>query len=84
MNILTMFTYENFKKMYLERLKKPTTIWSIIVFIFSIGGMYATFNYRLNDLEEFKKEVNILELQKSIVAIQKDVERIKINMPTKY
>lgn len=78
-----MFTYEKIKTMYLERLKKPTTIWSIIVFIFSIGGMYATFNYRLNDLEEFKKEVNILELQKSIVAIQKDVERIKINMPTK-
>lgn len=78
-----MFTYEKFKTMYVERLKKPTTIWSIIVFIFSMGGMYATFNYRLNDLEEFRKEVNILELQKSIVAIQKDVERIKINMPTK-
>jgi hypothetical protein len=84
MNINQMFTYEKFKKMYLDRLKKPTTIWSIIVFIFSIGGMYATFNYRLNDLEEFRKEVNILELQKSIVAIQKDVERIKINMPTKF
>lgn len=84
MNINQMFTYEKFKKMYLDRLKKPTTIWSIIVFIFSIGGIYATFNYRLNDLEEFKKEVNILELQKSIVAIQKDVERIKINMPTKF
>ena len=79
-----MFTYEKFKTMYLERLKKPTTIWSIIIFVFSIGGIYATFNYRLNALEEFQKEVNILELQKSIVAIQKDVERIKINMPTKF
>ena len=70
--------------MRIERLKKPTTIWSIIIFVFSLWGVYYNFNYRLNELEEFRKEVNIIELQKSIVAIQKDVERIKVNMPTKY
>ena len=70
--------------MRVERLKKPTTIWSIIIFVFSLWGVYYSFNYRLNELEEFRKEVNIIELQKSIVAIQKDVERIKVNMPTKY
>lgn len=79
-----MFTYTKAITMRIERLKKPTTIWSIIIFVFSLWGVYYSFNYRLNELEEFKKEVNIMELQKSIVAIQKDVERIKINMPTKY
>jgi len=41
-------------------------------------------NYRINALEEFQKEVDVLDLQKSIVAIQKDVEWIKMNMPTKF
>ena len=79
-----MFTYKKLMQMRVERLKKPTTIWSIIIFVFSLWGVYYSFNYRLNELEEFRKEVNIIELQKSIVAIQKDVERIKVNMPTKY
>ena len=79
-----MFTYKKAITMRVERLKKPTTIWSIIIFVFSLWGVYATFNNRLNELEEFRKEVNIMELQKNIVAIQKDVERIKVNMPTKY
>lgn len=70
--------------MRLDRLKKPTTIWSILVFIFTLGGIYATFNARLNALEDFRKEVDVVELQKSIVSIQKDVEWIKLNMPIKY
>ncbi len=66
-----------------ERLKKPTTIRSIIVFVFSIGMTYATLNNRIEQLEQFQREVDIVELQKSIVAIQKDVEWIKVNMPLK-
>lgn len=66
-----------------ERLKKPTTIRSIIVFVFSIGMTYATLNNRIEQLEQFQREVDIVELQKSIVSIQKDVEWIKVNMPLK-
>lgn len=76
-----MFTYKIKLSMRLERLKKPTTIWSILVFAFTLGGLYATFNARINALEDFRKEVDVVELQKSIVSIQKDVERIKLNMP---
>ena len=79
-----MFIYQLKINMRLERLKKPTTIWSILVFAFTLGGLYATFNSRINALEEFKQEVNVVELQKNIVSIQKDVEWIKINMPSKY
>ena len=78
-----MFNLKKFTTMRLERLRKPTTIWSIIVFVFALGGAYVTINSRLNALEDFKKEVDVVELQKSIVAIQKDVERIKLNMPIK-
>lgn len=79
-----MFIYQLKINMRLERLKKPTTIWSILVFAFTLGGLYATFNSRINALEEFKQEVNVVELQKNIVSIQKDVEWIKLNMPSKY
>lgn len=69
--------------MRVERLKKPTTIWSIIVFIFTLGGTYVSFNARLNALEDFRRDANIVELQKNIVQIQTDIEWIKTNMPTK-
>jgi hypothetical protein len=78
-----MFTNKLSLTMRLERLKKPTTIWSIIVFVFTLGGTYFSINARINALEEFKQEADILELKTSIVAIQKDVERIKLNMPIK-
>lgn len=72
-----MFTYEKFKKMYLDRLKKPTTIWSIIVFIFSMGGMYATMNNRISRLEEFKANVDVVKINTTLAQIQADIERIK-------
>lgn len=75
-----MFTYEKFKKMYLERLKKPTTIWSIIVFIFSLGGVYTTMNNRISRLEEFTANVDVVKINTTLAQIQADIERIKLNI----
>lgn len=75
-----MFTYEKFKKMYVERLKKPTTIWSIIVFIFSIGGVYTTMNNRISRLEEFATNVDVVKINTTLAQIQADIERIKLNI----
>lgn len=72
-----MFTYEKFKKMYLDRLKKPTTIWSIIVFIFSLGGVYTTMNNRISRLEEFTANVDVVKINTTLAQIQADIERIK-------
>ena len=80
MNINKMFTYEKFKKMYLERLKKPTTIWSIIVFIFSLGGVYTTMNNRISRLEEFTANVDVVKINTTLAQIQADIERIKLNI----
>lgn len=63
--------------MRIERLKKPTTIWSIIIFVFSLGGVYATMNNRISRLEEFKANVDIIKINTTLAQIQSDLERIK-------
>ena len=72
-----MFTYKKLMQMRVERLKKPTTIWSIIIFVFSLGGVYATMNNRISRLEEFKANVDIIKINTTLAQIQSDLERIK-------
>lgn len=66
--------------MRVERLKKPTTIWSIIIFIFSLGGVYATMNNRISRLEEFKANVDVVKINTTLAQIQADIEWIKLNI----
>lgn len=58
---------------WIEYITNPARIVSFCVFIFSIWVAYATINSRINVLEEFKAEVNI-------VWIQKDIQEIKTNV----
>lgn len=58
----------------------PATIISIIVAVFWFGIVWWTLNYRVNQLEEFKAEVNLTELQSTLTAMQKDIEYIRLNM----
>lgn len=46
-------------------------------------SMYYNMNYRIVALEEFKKQVDIISIQKSIVQIQSDIERIKNDLKNK-
>lgn len=64
-------------QMRVERLKKPTTIWSIIIFIFSLGGVYTTINNRISRLEEFTANVDVVKINTTLAQIQADIERIK-------
>lgn len=75
-----MFTYKKLMQMRVERLKKPTTIWSIIIFIFSLGGVYATMNNRISRLEEFKANVDVVKINTTLAQIQADIEWIKLNI----
>lgn len=77
-----MFTYK-ILTMWIERLKKPTTIWSIIIFIFSLGGVYATMNNRISRLEEFKANVDVVKINTTLAQIQSDLERIKNELRNK-
>ena len=80
MNINTMFTYQKAINMRVERLKKPTTIWSIIIFVFSLWGVYATMNNRISRLEEFKNNVDIIKINTTLAQIQSDLEWIKTEL----
>lgn len=75
-----MFTYKKAITMRVERLKKPTTIWSIIIFIFSLGGVYATMNNRISRLEEFRANVDVVKINTTLAQIQADIERIKTTL----
>lgn len=77
-----MFTYK-ILTMRIERIKKPTTIWSIIIFVFSLGGVYATMNNRISRLEEFKANVDVVKINTTLAQIQSDLERIKNELRNK-
>lgn len=61
----------------IERLKKPTTICSLIVFVFWLGGTWVSINTRIERLEEFNDKIDIIQLQTTLKEIQVDLTWIK-------
>ena len=61
----------------IERLKKPTTICSVVVFIFWLGGTWVSINTRIERLEEFHDKIDIIQLQTTLKEIQVDLTWIK-------
>lgn len=74
---------ETNKKRY-NYLTNPWVIISLLVTIFSIWITRWTLSYRVNKLEQFQQEVNLVELQKTLTAMQKDIEYIRLSLPVKY
>ena len=70
---------ETQKKRY-QHLTNPWVIISLLVAIFGIGTTWWVLNYRVNKLEDFQKEVNLVEIQKTLSQIQTDLEWIKRNL----
>lgn len=63
-----------------EYFTNPKNIIAIIVFIFGLWVAWTTLNSRINKLEEFQSTVNMIEIQTTLSSIQKDIERIKIEL----
>lgn len=63
-----------------EYVTNPARIVSFIVALFWIWVTWGTLNYRVNKLEDFQKEVNLVEIQKTLTAMQKDIEYIRYNL----
>ena len=63
-----------------EYITNPARIVSFCVFVFWIWITWGTLNYRVNKLEDFQKEVNLVEIQKTLTAMQKDIEYIRYNL----
>ena len=60
-----------------ERLKQPSTWWKIWWVCLALISMYYSLNYRVQSLEEFRKEVDVIEIKTTLAEIQRDIQRIK-------
>lgn len=60
-----------------ERLKQPSTWWKIWWVCLALISMYYSLNYRVASLEEFRKEVDVIEIKTTLAEIQRDIQRIK-------
>lgn len=65
---------------FIDRVSQPATMISIIVFVFSLGGIWATLNNRLKDLESKVKEINVVDIKTELAEMKSDISRIKSNM----
>lgn len=66
-----------------ERLKQPSTWWKIWWVCLALISMYYSLNYRVASLEEFRKEVDVIEIKTTLAEIQRDIQRIKNDLQTK-
>lgn len=65
-----------------EYVTNPARIVSFIVFVFWLGVAYATITSRISNVEAKVQDINVLEIQTTLSSIQKDIERIKLNLTT--
>lgn len=65
---------------WLEYIKNPGTVITLIVFVFWLWWIRASLNFRLNKLEEFQQTIDMIQIQSTLSSIQKDIERIKMEL----
>lgn len=79
-NKLLIKKYISQMNKWLEYIKNPGTVITLIVFVFWLWWIRATLNFRLNKLEEFQQTIDMVEIQSTLSSIQKDIERIKMEL----
>ena len=73
----TPLTLHGTKRYMVERLKQPSTIWKLVLFVFWLGVTWSSLNYRVSRLEEFQDTVDIVEIQTTLKEISTDLSWIK-------
>lgn len=73
----TPLTLHRTKRYMVERLKQPSTIWKLVLFVFWLGVTWSSLNYRVSRLEEFQSTVDIVEIQTTLKEISTDLSWIK-------
>lgn len=63
-----------------DYLSNPTTRISFCVFLFWLGGLYATTNARISAVEDDVREIQGYKLDVKIAEIQKDIQYMRENM----
>ena len=66
-----------------ERLKQPSTWWKIWWVVIALISMYYNLNYRISSLEEFREEVDVIEIKTTLAQIQSDISWIKNDLASK-
>lgn len=67
-----------------ERLSQPWTIWKIVIFIFWLGAIWSSLNFRISALEKFQEEADFVSIKTTLVQIQSDIEWIKNSMKSNF
>ena len=73
----TPLTLHGNKRHMVERLKQPSTICKLVLFVFWLGVTWSSLNYRVSRLEEFQSTVDIVEIQTTLKEISTDLSWIK-------
>ena len=60
-----------------ERLKQPSSWWKIGWVVLALISVYYNLNYRIVALEDFRKSVDVIQLQTDIAQMKIDLQRIK-------
>ena len=60
-----------------ERLKQPASWWKIGWVVLALISIYYNLNYRIVALEEFREQVDIIEIKTTLTQIQSDLTWIK-------
>lgn len=63
-----------------EYITNPARIVSFCVFIFWLWVAYASITNRIQKLEEFERSVDMVKIETTLTAMQKDIEYIRLNM----
>lgn len=63
-----------------DYLSNPATRISFIVFIFGLGAVWWTLNNRIQQIEKFQAETDMVKIQATLSQIQTDIERIKYQL----
>lgn len=66
----------------IERLKQPSTWWKIWGVCLALISIYYNLNYRIVSLEEFREQVDIIEIKTTLTQIQSDLTWIKSTLST--
>ena len=66
-----------------ERLKQPSTRWKIWGVVIVLISMYYSMDYRITSLEEFREQVDVIEIRTTLAQIQSDISWIKNDLASK-
>ena len=58
-------------------LKQPSTWWKIGWVVIALISIYYNLNYRITALEEFKDNVDIVQIQTDLAQIKADLQWVK-------